>query len=266
MSTDLLSRPAEAPAPAPKRRKRRRRFRFSLNALAIQLSAFALSVTLVALLVVSGSQAAFVEENEVVTNYVPIGTTDAPSGAGPRRPAPPVPPVPDEMPPAETAAPTTPPPSSVPRVVPSTVVRLTDNAAGTSMFGSETVLVPGAPSDRCIVVRHTGDQASGPVRLYAAAATGELAPYLDLVVDIGAAPGDAFGDCSTFTPARRLYDGTLADFAAIHRRWSSGLDTWRPAGSADSRAFRFTVTVQDVAAAEGRSVRFGFSWETRDGS
>ena len=48
--------------------KRRKRFKFSLNGLAIQLSAFALSFTLVALLVVSGSHHAFVEENDTVNS------------------------------------------------------------------------------------------------------------------------------------------------------------------------------------------------------
>ena len=54
--------------PRSRRASGRRRRRFSLNGLAIQLSAFALSFTLVALLVVTGSQAAFVEENESVTD------------------------------------------------------------------------------------------------------------------------------------------------------------------------------------------------------
>ena len=67
-------RPHGPPAEPAKRRRRR----FSLNGLAIQLSAFALSFTLVALLVVSGSQAAFVEENEAVADYVPIGATAPP--------------------------------------------------------------------------------------------------------------------------------------------------------------------------------------------
>ena len=73
----------------PKRKKKRRRRSFSLNGLAIQLSAFALSFTLVALLVVSGSQQAFVEENEAVTDYVPIGTDGSRrrGGARPRTPA-----------------------------------------------------------------------------------------------------------------------------------------------------------------------------------
>ena len=71
------------------RRGKRKRFRFSLNGLAIQLSAFALSFTLVALLVVTGSKAAFVEESEVLADYVPIGTA-APSTTEGRRPSRPV--------------------------------------------------------------------------------------------------------------------------------------------------------------------------------
>jgi hypothetical protein len=64
-------------------RRRRRRRGFSLNALAIQVSAFALSFTLVALLVVTGSQAAFVDQAENVLNHVSgtdVDLTD--SGAG----------------------------------------------------------------------------------------------------------------------------------------------------------------------------------------
>src|SRR5688572_31553802 len=85
------------------RRAKRRRFRFSLNGLAIQLSAFALSFTLVALLVVSGSKAAFVEESEVLADYVPIGAAATPSGEArrPSRPSTPVVQAAPEVPPLE---------------------------------------------------------------------------------------------------------------------------------------------------------------------
>ena len=62
--------------------KRRRKFRFSLNGLAIQLSAFALSFTLVALLVVSGSHAAFVDQSENVANHVTSSSVDLTDNAG----------------------------------------------------------------------------------------------------------------------------------------------------------------------------------------
>lgn len=64
------------------RRGRRRRFRFSLNGLAIQLSAFALSFTLVALLVVSGSHAAFVDQSENVANHATSSSVDLTDDAG----------------------------------------------------------------------------------------------------------------------------------------------------------------------------------------
>jgi hypothetical protein len=63
-------------------RRRRRRFRFSLNGLAIQLSAFALSFTLVALLVVSSSHAAFVDQSENVRNHVTSTDIDLTDDAG----------------------------------------------------------------------------------------------------------------------------------------------------------------------------------------
>lgn len=256
MSTDVLAPPPPPPAPAPapaKRKKRRRRFRFSLNGLAIQLSAFALSFTLVALLVVSGSQAAFVEENETVTDYVPIGTTEPPADRGsPRRTVPAPAPIPaPEEPPVE---------------VPSTVIDLSDTDAGSAMFGAETVLAPGVTDDRCIQVTYAGDVDPGPVRLYVAAATGELAPYLDLTIEIGKAPAGAFGDCSTFTGAGRLYSGTLADFAAVHGGYFDGVESWDPSAGGEVRTFRFVVSVQDSPAAEGKSSGFGFTWEIRDRS
>ena len=262
MTADLLARPAVVPPP-PRRKKRRRR-RFSLNGLAIQLSAFALSFTLVALLVVSGSQQAFVEENEAVTNYVPIGTAAPSSERGRPRTSTSVPPV--------SADPTTPPvePTPTPEPVlevpevPSTVIRLDDTDAGTAMFGAATVLAPGVTSDRCIQVDYSGNVAAQPVRLYAAAAVGALAPYLDLTVDIGAATDDAFGDCGTFVSTGRLYSGTLAAFAGDHGSYATGLETWHPGRDGDIRTFRFRVSVHDDPVAEGRAVEFGFSWETRD--
>jgi hypothetical protein len=270
VSTDVLVRPAPAPATPPKRKKKRRRRRFSLNGLAIQLAAFALSFTLVALLVVSGSQQAFVEESEAIQNYVPIGTTAPPPGEDFPRPGgvlphPPTPTSPTPTTPLPPEEAPLPEPDPVPEPeVPDTVVRLADTDAGTAMFGSETTLAPGVTDDRCIQVSYDGDLDPLPVMLYAAVASGDLAPYLDLSIEIGDAASGAFGDCSTFVPAAELYRGTLAEFATAFSSYFSGLPTWDPAEVAEVRTFRFTVEVQDNPAAEGKSVAFGFSWETRD--
>src|SRR5215213_9607935 len=117
--TELVDRPA-ATSPA-RTKRRRRRFRFSLNGLALQLSAFAVSSTLVALLVVTGSQAAFVEPNETLTEYVPIGTP-TPTDDGPRRPGgrqPAAPAVPTPEPTPEPTPVATPSESAMPTPTPS---------------------------------------------------------------------------------------------------------------------------------------------------
>jgi hypothetical protein len=268
VSTDLLEAPVTTPAVPPKRKKKRRRRRFSLNGLAIQLAAFALSFTLVALLVVSGSQAAFVEESEAIAEYVPIGTT-TPSAERPRGRTTPTAPAPTSAAPAPTeAAPTTEPePEPEPEPVPDdvvVVVELTDSDAGTAMFADGVPLVPGATEQRCIEVTYRGDADPRPVRLYGTGISGALAPYLDLTVEIGRAAPGAFGSCATFVRSSTVYSGTLAGFAAAHGSYGTGAPTWNPTEERETRSFRFTVAVQDVPAAAGLSAGFGFSWATRD--
>lgn len=248
----------------PRSRRRPGRRRFSLNGLAIQLSAFALSFTLVALLVVTGSQAAFVEPNESVLEYVPIGAA-APTDGGTRRPAARPTTAAAETPAPEvpvTAPDPDPEPEPEPTEEPAEVVELTDSDEGTAMFAGGTPLAPGTDREKCIEVTYTGNDDVGPVLLYAASTSGDLAPYLDLTVDVGRAADGTFGGCSGFTPSGTVYDGTLAAFAAAHHDYSSGRTTWEPSGTAERRTFRFRVAVQDVAAAAGRSATFGFTWRT----
>ena len=260
-----MSRTASQAAGAPKRRRRR----FSLNGLAIQLSAFAISSTLVALLVVSGSQAAFVEENESVTNYVPLG---APAEDPPSRPRAPRTPAPGPTPaPPAAASPTAPtaeapdPPEEAPEPAqtPAPSVQLTDSDAGTALFTEDTVLAPGVTLDRCIEVSYDGEPDPDPVLLHAARVDGALTPYLELAVDIGPAGDDAFGACGGFLPTATVYSGTLAHFAAAHGSAAQGLPTWDPAGEAETRSFRFRVSVRDDPAAAGLTATFGFTWESR---
>jgi hypothetical protein len=256
----------------PVRRTKRRRFRFSLNGLAIQLSALALSFTLVALLVVSGSQAAFVEESEVLADYVPIGAQGSPSGEG-RRPSRPAVPAAPEAPPAveppvllvedpvveEDAVEDERP--EEPAAPVEIEVELSDSDAGTAMFGGDTLL-PGIALDRCIEVTYDGSDDPGPVLLYAAAASGDLAPYLDLRIDMGSAATGAFGSCGSFSSSATVFTGTLAGFASAHSSYATGRSTWNPSTAREVRSFRFRLTVQDVPAAAGKSASFGFTWRT----
>jgi hypothetical protein len=64
------------------------------------------------------------------------------------------------------------------------------------------------------------------------------------------------------SPSRTLFDGMLAGFAAEHSGYATGRRTWEPADEDETRSFRFRVPVQDVPAAAGKSVTFGFSWRT----
>jgi hypothetical protein len=239
-------------------RPRKRRFRFSLNGLAIQLSAFALALTLVALLVVSGSQAAFVEPSEVLKNYVPIGTT-APTEGNARRPTAVRPAV---APPTVSEAPV-PPPTGERREpeLPDAEIELTDTAAGTALFGNETLL-PGIAVERCIAVTFVGTVDVDPVRLYAASNGGDLAPYLDLTISMGEPATAGASTCSGFAPAEILYSGTLEGFATTHTSYATGRMTWHPSKRAETRGFRFRLCVRDVPAAAGKTATFGFSWRT----
>ena len=145
-------------------------------------------------------------------------------------------------------------------------VDLTDNDSGTAMFANVTGLMPGQTVDRCIDVTYTGTVDPLAVRLYASGTpTGTLAPYLDLTIDVAPDTTDGFRDCTNFpsTGTTNVYTGTLSAFATAHGTYAAGASTWDPAGSPETRTFRFRISVQDNSAAEGLTSTFGFSWETR---
>jgi len=236
------------------RAKRRRRFRFSLNGLAIQLSALALSFTLVALLVVSGSHSAFVQQSESVAKAQALAKARAKLRHEQEMRA-------RQNVPAATASPSAVPAVATETPQPAPVVELTDSAAGTAMFGGET-LAPGLAVERCIDVTYVGDVAPGPVMLYAAATSGDLAPYLDLTVDVGSADTGVPGTCDAFAATGTLFQGTLASFARTYSSFTTGQATWDPSDTDTTRRFRFSLAVRDDPAAAGRTAGFGFSWRT----
>ena len=149
--------------------------------------------------------------------------------------------------------------------VSSAAIDLTDNDDTNAMF-SVGNLVPGVNEVRCIQVTYAGNVNPTAVRLYRAGVpTGDLAPYLNLTVEVGPAIGAGFSGCTGFSPTATEYTGTLGGFATTRTGYAdaAALTTWDPAVTGETRTFRFTVSVQDLAAAEGKSTTFGFSWETR---
>ncbi len=156
---------------------------------------------------------------------------------------------------------------NVNNTVSSASIDLADNSLGVAMF-TETGLMPGVPVDKCVDVTYTGNIDPLPVRLYATAApTGTLATYLDLTVDVAADNNDPYGTCTSFGSvggSTNVYKGTLADFATQHSDYANADDAgFDPTGTGQTRTFRFRISVQDVAAAEGLTSTFGFTWETR---
>ncbi len=142
-------------------------------------------------------------------------------------------------------------------------ILLTDNDSGSSMFNA-TGLLPLVPVVNCIQVDYAGSLDPTAVALYATAPpTGLLDTYLTLKIEIGPANADLFGTCTSFAPTSTLYNASLESFATTHSSYGTGLSTWNPAAGSEGRAFRFTVTVQDISAAAGTTTSFGFTWETR---
>jgi len=148
--------------------------------------------------------------------------------------------------------------------VSSASILLADNDSTTAMFNNVTGMMPGTPVDRCIDVTYTGTVDPTAVMLYASGApTLDLAPYLDLTIEIGADTPAGFRDCTGFSPTATLYTGTLAAFASAKNSYATGLSTWDPSATGEVRTFRFRLAVQDDALAANKSTTFGFSWETR---
>ena len=143
-------------------------------------------------------------------------------------------------------------------------VAIEDDDSGSVMF-NVSGMVPTDTAVNCIVVTYQGDTTtSSDIQLYRSGAnTGDgLDQYLDLDVEIGT--GGAFGNCSGFSPSSTLFNNTLQNFAATHVDFASALGTgWTPTGAGQSRTFRFTLTLQDDNAAQGKSAGFGFTWEAR---
>jgi hypothetical protein len=138
-------------------------------------------------------------------------------------------------------------------------VELTDDDSGSVLFNVNN-LAPTETRTNCITVTYTGSLAAN-VHAYGAA-SGALAPYLNLVVEVGT--GGSYDDCTGFTPGSTLYTGTLANFAATRTNFTNGLAGWNGATNPSSRTYRLSVTLQDNNAAQGLSATADFTWEAQN--
>lgn len=138
-------------------------------------------------------------------------------------------------------------------------VVLNDDDAGSVLFNVNN-LAPTQNRTNCITVSYTGSLAAN-VHLYGAA-SGSLAQYLDVVIDVGT--GGSYNNCTGFTSGSTLYTGTLANFAATRTNFVNGLAGWNGATNPSSRTYRISVTLQDNNAAQGLSATADFTWEAQN--
>jgi len=142
-------------------------------------------------------------------------------------------------------------------------VSITDDDSGSAMLSLANAK-PGDSDTACIVVTYTGSLPSS-VRLYGATGGSGLDQYLDLTVTRGTIAGPSFDSCPGFTPdggGGVIYSGTLA---AYPDAYAAGLVD--PDGSwmnGESRAYRFSVSVQDDGGAQGLNATQSFTWEARN--
>lgn len=135
-------------------------------------------------------------------------------------------------------------------------ILLHDDDRGESLFNA-TDLVPGRSTQGCIELTYDGTILPADVTL-AADATGPLARFLDMTVEVGT--GGDFDSCDGFEPSAQLFRGSLAELAAVSRE--SPLLLGRMVNQGEKRTVRFTYEVEDVQEAVDKQASASFIWES----
>lgn len=141
-------------------------------------------------------------------------------------------------------------------------VVLVDDDLASAMFSANN-MVPGSLTN-CIEVTYQGSLNANVV-LYGALTAGDgLDAFLGLTVERGT--GGSFGDCTGFSLVETVYTGTLSGFMTDHTGFGDGAGTWAPTGGApdDNMTYRFTVTLPDDNAAQGKTSTATFTWEAQN--
>lgn len=146
-------------------------------------------------------------------------------------------------------------------------VTLTDDDSDSALFELSNMAPADASVARCIAVQYSGSIADpGEVRLYSGGftETGTLSSELDLTIEVGT--GGDFSDCTGFSGTTIFSTDTVAAFDSAHTDYASGLSTWDPASTPETRVFRFTVDLPSDAdnAVQGDSISdLVFTWEVQ---
>jgi len=151
-------------------------------------------------------------------------------------------------------------------------VALSDNDAGGSLLSLSNA-TPGNSSTGCIKITYSGSL-NANVHLYGSA-TASLPSYLTLTVTRGTDSSPSFASCSNFTAdatnyigsgAGVIYSGNLSAFPSTYAGGLVDPTSGSPAtwSTSDAHSYKFVVTVQNNAAAQGLSSTASFTWEARN--
>jgi hypothetical protein len=139
-------------------------------------------------------------------------------------------------------------------------VHLRDNDGGAVMFNVSGMRPTDVARTSCITVTYDGSLDAN-VKLYATVSSTGVEPYVNLIVETGTTTS-GYGDCTGFSPLSTLYTGTLASYPTSY---AAGLaEPGNPWTTGESHAYRFTVSLQNNAAAQGQTATVTFTWEARN--
>jgi len=150
-------------------------------------------------------------------------------------------------------------------------VAISDNDAGVALFNNITGIVPGGTGNNCITVTYSGT-ATSTVKLYTSgyvatdgAADGATLPtwlkmYIQVATGTCAAPG-AYSDVSAASPGDTFT--TVSGKTTFANGYGTG---WTAAASGNTRAFKFTYTLDSSApsTAQGDNISTSFVWEAQN--
>jgi hypothetical protein len=134
-------------------------------------------------------------------------------------------------------------------------IELTDDDAGQSLFRLDD-MAPGRPAVRCIDIIYKGSILPADLAL-AAEATGELTPFLDVVIERGT--GGTFESCDGFRRSALVFEGTLAELA--DRTENEPLSVATVLSSDERVSFRFRFELADDQQVVGKTAVSTFLWD-----
>ncbi len=137
-------------------------------------------------------------------------------------------------------------------------IALTEDSGAAVLFNLTGVRPPTTGS-KCITVTYGGN-VPGQVKVYASSTSGGLLPYLNLTVEQGT--GGSYASCTGFTGTTLWGPNTANNLTATS--WATGLGTWTPNASGQTRTYRFSWSLVDDDKAEATTANLTFTWEAQN--